>query len=367
MNLRNATFLAALALLPGLGAPAAARTYTLAGDDVAIWSPAGEVRIEAATGTSVEVEVNLAGPEASTLRVSDEPIGGHSALRVLYPDGNIIYPAIGRWSNSNTSIRKDGTWGGSKGDWGMSWRRISVKGSGSGTEAWADLVVRVPKGRKVSVHTIAGSTDIQKVDGRLSFDGGSGGVVAGGCRGELSIDVGSGSVEVEDFTGDLLVDTGSGSIRASGVRGQRANLDTGSGDVTGSRITVDDLLVDTGSGSVELSELDTKHGKVDTGSGGVEVGLLTRSPDLIIDTGSGSVRVTVPKDFSAQVHVETGSGGIRSELPMTVEEKDHGTLRGSIGSGTGRLYVDTGSGGVSVLASAVLAPAPPAAKSKSSK
>ena len=367
MNLRNASFLAALVLLPGLAAPAAARTYTLSGDNVAIWSPAGEVRIEAATGASVEVDVNLAGPEASALRVSDEPVGGHSALRVLYPDGNIIYPAIGRWSNSNASIRKDGTWGGSKSDWGMSWRRITVKGSGSGTEAWADIVVRVPKGRTVSVYTIAGSSEIQKVDGRVSFDGGSGAVESAGCRGELTIDVGSGSVQVDDFAGELLVDTGSGSIRASGVRGPSAKLDTGSGDVTGSQITVDDLLVDTGSGSVELTALDTKRGKVDTGSGGVEVGLLTRAPDLVIDTGSGSVRVTVPKDFSAQLHVETGSGGIRSELPMTVDEKDQGTLRGSIGGGTGRLYVDTGSGGVSVLASAMPSPAPPTAKSKSSK
>jgi len=367
MNLRNATLFAALALLPALAAPAAARTYTLSGDDVAIWSPAGEVRIEGTTATQVEVDVNLAGPDASALRVSEEPIGGHSALRVLYPDGNIIYPAIGRWSNSNTSIRKDGTWGGSRNDWGLSWRRISVKGSGSGTEAWADLVVRVPKGRKVSVHIIAGSSDIQKVDGRLFFDGGSGGVQAAACRGELSIDVGSGSVQVDDFAGELLVDTGSGSISASGVRGPSANLDTGSGDVTGSSITVDDLLVDTGSGSVEISGLDTKRGKVDTGSGGVEIGLLTRSPDLTIDTGSGSVRVTVPKDFSARLSVETGSGGIRSELPMTVDEKDYGTLRGSIGNGTGRLHVDTGSGGVAVLAGAPAPLSAPAPKSKSSK
>ena len=31
--------------------------------------------------------------------------------------------------------------------------------------------------------------------------------------------------------------------------------------------------------------------------------------------------------------METGSGGIRSELPLTVDEKDNGTLRGTIGSG----------------------------------
>ena len=361
MNLRTGTLLAALALLAPLADPASARTYTLSGDDVSIWNPAGEVRIVASTGTTVEVEVTLAGPDAADLQVSDDKVNGHAALRVLYPDGNIIYPPMGRWSNTNTSIRKDGTWGGSNDGWGFSWRRISVKGSGSGTEAWSDLVVRVPKGRKVSVYTLAGGGEIEGVDGRLTYDGGSGAVRAAKCRGQLTIDVGSGGVQVEEFDGDLLVDTGSGSIIANGVRGPGAHLDPGSGGVTGSRIAVEELLVDTGSGSVELSSLDAKRGKVDTGSGGVEISLLARTADLTIDTGSGSVRVTVPQDFSARLHVETGSGGIRSELPLTVDEKDHGILRGTIGSGTGRLYVDTGSGGVAVLAG------PPAAKAKSAK
>jgi DUF4097 and DUF4098 domain-containing protein YvlB len=96
--------------------------------------------------------------------------------------------------------------------------------------------------------------------------------------------------------------------------------------------------------------VDARRAKLDTGSGGVELGLLSRTSDLDIDTGSGSVRVTLPADFSAQLHIETGSGGIHSDLPVTIEEKDTGLLRGTMGSGTGRLHVDTGSGGVTLLA-----------------
>ena len=353
MNPRNRSLIAALALLPALALPAAAATYTLAGDDVHIFSPAGAVRIEATSGSSVIVEVTLGGPDASELKISDEKIDGRPTLRVLYPDNTITYPAMGHGSSTRTSIRSNGTWAGSRSDWGPS-HRITVKGSDGGTEAWADLVVKVPKGRQVSVYNIAGKGAIQGVDGRVSFDSGSGSASASNCRGQLSIDVGSGGVSVEGFSGDLSVDTGSGNIKVHDLRGPSAHLDTGSGDVTGTGLVVDNLNVDTGSGSVELTGLDTKQGRVDTGSGGVEVGLLSRSPDLMIDTGSGSVRVTVPKDFSARLHVETGSGGIRSELPLTVDEKDYGTLRGTIGSGTGRLKVDTGSGGVSVLASATM-------------
>jgi len=343
--------LAALGLVASLAAPTvAARTYTLTGDDITIWNPAGEVRIEASSGRDVEVVVTVAGRDAGELTVSTEPVGGRPALRVLYPGTRIVYPPLGRWSNTNRSIRRDGTWGGSSNGFLFSERRIAVKGSGAGTEAWSDLVVRVPKGRKLAVYTLAGAGEIRGVDADLRFDGGAGGVRAEGCRDVLTIDLGSGGVQVDDFQGELVVDTGSGSIRANGVRGPSVRLDTGSGGVTGDGIVTDDLYVDTGSGSVEMLRVDAKRARVDTGSGSVEIGLLTSAPDLHIDTGSGSVRVTVPQTLSARVRVDTGSGGIRSELPLTVDERDRGLLRGTIGAGAGRLSVSTGSGGVAVLA-----------------
>jgi len=350
----------ALAALPALAAPASAATYSFAGDDVVIWNPAGEVRVEATSGSKVEVQVTTEGRDAGELEIRDEPMNGRPTLRVLYPTGRIVYPAMGRWSNTNSSIRRDGTWGDRSHGLGALERRISIKGSGSGTEAWADLVVKVPKGRKVSIHTLAGSGDLQGVDGVIRFDGGSGGARAAGCRGELVLDLGSGGVQVDDFDGESLdVDTGSGSIRGSGLRGRSVRLDTGSGGVTADGVTADDLLVDTGSGSVDLDGLAAKRAKVDTGSGNVTIALLTRTPDLEVDTGSGSVRVTVPEDLSAQLHFETGSGGIRSELPVTLNRHERGLLDGRIGGGEGRLRVDTGSGGVALLTGA------PATKSRS--
>jgi DUF4097 and DUF4098 domain-containing protein YvlB len=353
MTVRHFASLCALALLPALAAPAeAARTYSLTGDDVAIWNPAGEVHIDAASGNAVQVDVSPMGRDAADLKIDDQPLGGRPTLRVLYPTDRIVYPPMGRWSNTNTSIHSDGTWGNDNHNHGMSWlgRHLTIHGSGSGTEAWTDLVVRVPKGRKVSVYSLAGAAEIRNVDGKLLFDGGSGGVQAEKCRGMLTLDLGSGGVQVAGFEGELNVDTGSGGVRVSDVSGARVHLDTGSGSVTGDRIVTDDLYVDTGSGSVDMSQVDAKRAKLDTGSGGVDLGLLSRTSDLDIDTGSGSVRVTLPTDFSAQLHIETGSGGIHSDLPVTIEEKDSGLLRGTMGSGTGRLHVDTGSGGVSLLA-----------------
>src|ERR1041385_7154289 len=85
MILRHALMLGALALLPAFQSPAlAAQTYTLTGDDVAIWDPAGEVRMEAATGNAVEVVVTLQGKDAGDVTVSDKALGSRPTLRVLY-------------------------------------------------------------------------------------------------------------------------------------------------------------------------------------------------------------------------------------------------------------------------------------------
>src|SRR5436190_20452439 len=118
MTLRHALMLGALALMPALQSPAlAAQTYTLTGDDVAIWDPAGQVRFEAATGSAVEVVVSILGHDAGEVSVNDKALGGRPTLRVLYSGHTIIYPPMGRWSNSSTTIRDDGTCGDHANSW----------------------------------------------------------------------------------------------------------------------------------------------------------------------------------------------------------------------------------------------------------
>ena len=88
---------------------------------------------------------------------------------------------------------------------------------------------------------------------------------------------------------------------------------------------------------------------IDTGSGGVRLGLLSAPRSLLVDTGSGGVTIVGPADLGAEVELEAGSGGIETDYTMTIVSKEHGYLRGTIGDGRGRIKVDTGSGGVSLL------------------
>jgi lia operon protein LiaG len=346
-----ATVLLTLSAAAALADAAAAQgtdRFTLTGDRVAVHNVAGEVRVERGTGSAVVVEVTRRGADADRLRVTQGSVGGSQAVRIAYPTGRIVYPAIGGRSSSTVSVDRDGLYG--TGRTGIGLRRVNVTGSGRGSEAWADVRILVPAGRTLAVHQAIGRVEIADVEGDLLVNGGSVRVNTAGTRGSLDVDTGSGSVSVTNADGDLRVDTGSGSVQVSGVSGGRVVLDTGSGSVRGSDVRAGELVIDTGSGSVAVDGVAARRAVVDTGSGSVRLGLASRVDDLLIDTGSGSVALTVPPDFGADVRISTGSGGINVGVPATVRRSVRSRYEGTVGDGRGRVVIDTGSGGVRIQA-----------------
>lgn len=340
--------LAGAALLAAaLAAPAGAQQperYALRSSRVAIHNLAGEVRVVGGSGQEVVVEVARGGDDARELRVNRGRDGDAERLVVLTPGTRVVYPRMGRGSNSNFNVREDGTFG-------RGGRRVTVTGGGRGTEAYADLTVRVPAGRSVTLHQGVGKVEVANVDGDLSVNTASASVASAGTRGSLTVDVGSGSVRVERAQGDVDVDTGSGSVRLADVRGRRLSVDTGSGSVTGRGLTADEVQVDVGSGAVELSGVRAGGLRVDTGSGSVQLSLASDARSVEVDTGSGGVRLAVPSSFGAEVEIDTGSGGIQVDVPAQARTVRRDSYRGRIGDGRGRVEIDTGSGGVRITRS----------------
>ena len=325
---------------------AAQETHRVSGDEVAIYNLVGSVQIRSGSGGDVVVRMTRGGQDADRLRIETGEIDGRNALRVLYPSDEIVYPEMGRGSSTTVRVRGDGTFSDNRGDGGD---RVRVRGSGSGLEAWADLVIEVPSGRSLELYLAVGEADARGTQGRLSIDTGSGAVGAFDVTGPLLIDTGSGQVTVERVNGDVVVDTGSGGVRVSGVRGDRVLLDTGSGRVSASDIQAAEVLVDTGSGSVDLDAVTADVVSVDTGSGSVDVGLLSDVESLVVDTGSGSVTVRAPADLGARVEIETGSGGIDLDFPVEVRTVRRDRLSGVIGDGRGTIEIDTGSGSIRLV------------------
>lgn len=322
----------------------AAERHVVPGRDVAIWNVAGTAVVEPGTGSEVVVLLERGGRDAAELDIATGPIRGRSTLRVIYPGTKVVYADGTRGLRTTLQVARDGTF--NSNSLSLTQRRMTVSSSGSGLEAHADLTVQVPPGRTVALYVGAGPITATNVDGQLRLDGGSSEVRASGCRGSLVVDTGSGTVSVSDHSGDLSADTGSGDVRVERQRGERLHVDTGSGSCVATSIATRSLHVDTGSGDVRVDGTTADDVHVDTGSGSVWLELDALSPRVVVDTGSGGVELGVRDSFSAMLRFETGSGRITSDLPVSIQTREHDSLHARVGGGRGSVHVDTGSGDV---------------------
>lgn len=349
MRIRTANIVLALVALTAASvANAQPERRTLSGTSVSIYDLVGAVTVEPGTGSEVVVEATLRGADASRLKIDVASEGGGQSFRVIFPDDDIVYPELGRWSRSEFSLGRDGRWNGARDSW-FSRGRIRVSGGGRGTEAWADLRVLVPPGKRVDVNVGVGSATSRGVNGDLSIDVASARIRVEGHTGTLRLDTGSGSADVRDVKGEeLTVDVGSGGIAVMNADVRRLYLDSGSGSVEADRITAAELRVDVGSGGLRFTGVTSEDVRLDSGSGSVRLELLSSPRSVNAETGSGGVTLVLPATLDAELDISTGSGGIDSDFPVQVSRMERHRLRGTVGKGTGRIRVETGSGGVRI-------------------
>ena len=323
---------------------------TLDGREVAVYNLVGRLTVIGGTSDKVIVEVTRAGRDAGKLKLETGDVRGRSALRIRYPEDRIYYADV-RWNGrTNFTIGDDGTFGdntNNRGRWDTG-RRIEVS-SRDGLDAHADLKVFVPKGKTLFLRQGVGETSIENVDGHLDVDVSASHVRVAHVRGSLTIATGSGGVDVTDMLGDLRLDSGSGGAALDGIRGGSLSLDVGSGSLRGRALDVSDIKADVGSGGVRLTAVKTPRFRLETGSGSTEVEFLVAPDDVNIEAGSGGVTLRLPSSLSASVDIETGSGGIDSDFEVKLARVERRALRGTIGSGRGRITVESGSGSVRLL------------------
>jgi lia operon protein LiaG len=345
------------AAFPLCAVPAAAQTsrHVLKGDSVAVYNLVGELHVEAGSGSDVVVEVSRSGADAAKLEIQSGPLRGRETLRIIYPDDVIVMPEWGRGWNTTLRVRDDGTFGGGDSErHGRGWRdnrggrEVRITGrSRNGLHALADLRVAVPAGKTIYVNLGVGKAFVSNVDGAIRVYVASADVAADRTKGSLRIETGSGNVDLRTAAGDVSLSTGSGDITVSGMQGTRLSLETGSGNVTLTDGKATEINVETGSGDIDATSSSGDDLSFETGSGNVDVALTATFRALSIETGSGDVTLRVPPTVGAEVDLETGSGEIDlGGLTLQVRriERDH--ITGTMGDGSGRLSVETGSGNV---------------------
>jgi hypothetical protein len=315
------------------------RHFSINGDRLVLVNLVGEVKVEPATGSSFEVDVAVRGKDATADLVRfDQADGADAHLCVQFPLGKedkFVYPGIGHFSDSSFEAPRGSNWGDSPEEHhsflGKRSHQVKVKGSGRGLEAWADVTVRVPAGRKLELRIGAGQVTAIGTQADLVLDSCVGSVVVEGTKGTISVDTGTGVVSARNTDGDLAIDTGSGNVTLERCRGGRLGVDTGSGSVEATDIGADDLSIDTGSGRVEVTLARMGKG------------------DFVVDTGSGSIDFQVPPGASADITADSGTGGVSLDLAAAkVQRHDDDEMTVKLGDGEASVTLDTGSGAIRI-------------------
>jgi hypothetical protein len=161
----------------------------------------------------------------------------------------------------------------------------------------------------------------------------SGSAVVSGLRQGAVVDVTSGSITLLGLSGSVLAKTVSGSIEALGVGG--------------------DLTMETVSGEIILADSSAQRVAARTISGAITCDVDNPfASEIRLDTTSGEITARVPEDADLAVDLNATSGRIASAFPQVQLGGRPGmrSARGTLGSGTGRLYAHAVSGNVSLLA-----------------
>lgn len=328
---------------------------TFNGRNIAVYNLVGRLHVTGG-GSSATATITRRGRDAGKLQVATGNIDGMDALRVMYPGDRVTIPdSRNRRSRTEIRVRDNGTFGNnynsndrrSRNGYNEG-RRVRIGDESGGVEAAADIELQVPNGVVVRLHLGVGDVDVRGVNGDVAVDVHGADLVVTDTKGTLTLDTGSGSASITNANGLISLDTGSGDVIAKNITSDGFIVDSGSGEVTVDGCLCSKVSIETGSGDLRVRDMTAKSLALDTGSGEVVLAL-RNSPDIItIDSGSGDVTLTLPASYSATVNIDTGSGGISSDFPVTLTSgsRSRDAMRGKIGSGEGRLTVDTGSGSV---------------------
>ena len=183
----------------------------------------------------------------------------------------------------------------------------------------------------------------------------------------LELSTHNGAVKVSDITGDLNAITHNGSVELRNVAGS-VNTTTHNGKVSAENIDGPAKLI-THNGEIKCSQITGSinlashngcitctqiagNAEIESHNGNIELGFSesARKPlDVSVATHNGNIDFTAPPDYSAQVDVSTYHGSIDTDLPITVTGKlSKGKLTGTIGTGEGRLHLETYNGSIDI-------------------
>ena len=216
--------------------------------------------------------------------------------------------------------------------------RVRIRTVFSGKQqvaAEVEFRITVPAGTAVTVQTISGDIDVQKVTGATAVESVSGDVVVGGARRLIRAKSVSGDIRLNDAAGEALeANSVSGDLDLRGLKAAGCTLQTVSGSVTVGGAVCDRAEMKSVSGDVEYS------------------GGLSSGGRYEFKSHSGDIRLAIGSGAGFSLSASTFSGDLTSQLQLTAVSRNepprHGPrtqrLQGTFGDGSAQVEVTTFSG-----------------------
>jgi len=241
--------------------------------------------------------------------------------------------------------------------------------SGMRYKALIEFTIEVPSGFDVEVSSGSGDVQVTSIEGGCGVYGSSGDVFLKSVGGGVFVEVSSGDVEVVEVAGDVRILSSSGDATIRGA-GRSVHLVASSGDMEAHQVNGDatveldsgDFVIRGCKGNVEshtASGNATMKGVLGSvraiaSSGDVSLDVFpVGDKEFLVNTASGDVNVmfATPANYGFMLDVSTASGSIEGDLDIRLDKVSRRVLRGVVGSGQGRMTIETASGNIVIYQS----------------
>jgi hypothetical protein len=232
-------------------------------------------------------------------------------------------------------------------------------------EGYVSYHILVPKNiREADLSVTSGEIRVFYLSGKLSLSSTSGDIEASGIEGEFSSSSTSGNIQLKDIIGKISLEGTSSDIEVKNLKGE-LGINCTSGSVVIEELqaslkcsqTSGDLEVKGLSGDVSATStsgnlwIEQNQGSLDlnTTSGDIEAKTqISSAKNYYLETTSGDIDLYISKGAQANLKIETTSGEINMDIPMVLKNATRNSLSGILGSGGGKIEVQTVSGDINI-------------------
>lgn len=216
------------------------------------------------------------------------------------------------------------------------------------TRSEARYTLQVPASFRADLDTGGGDISANGLTGNIKADTSGGDLNFSQIHGDIHADTSGGDITVKSCDGMTNLDTSGGRIEVSDGRG-KLNAETSGGALTVLN-RVGDTKVESSGGKLRLGNIS---GKLNAETSGGSVSAILPSPvvgDVRLETSGGSITVVTPANAALTIDAETSAGSVRSDLPITRNETDHDSLKGTMNGGGTKLVLRSGAGSIEIVA-----------------